>query len=275
MYFLILLWGHERRQAAALKFFLFTQAGGLAMLAAILALYFLHGRSTGQYTFDALKLVGHGPGPRRRALDPAGLRRRLRRQAARRAPAPLAARRPHPGAHRRQRAPGRPAAEDRGLRPAALRAAPVPLRGAQLAPVLLVLAVAGILYGALHGRGAERPEAPGGLHQHQPHGLRAAGHRPAQPGGPAGGGRGDAGPRPGHGGAVHPGRVDPGPAAHPGPRAHGRVLGAGAPPGPGPAVLLHGLPGAPGPGQLRRGVPQPPGRLAAPACRWPCLAPAG
>jgi NADH-quinone oxidoreductase subunit M len=58
MYFLILLWGHERRQAAALKFFVFTQAGGLAMLAAILALYFLHGQATGQHTFDALKLAG-------------------------------------------------------------------------------------------------------------------------------------------------------------------------------------------------------------------------
>ncbi len=52
MYFLIALWGHERRRYAAMKFFLFTQLGGLAMLASILALFFIHGRMTGTYTFD-------------------------------------------------------------------------------------------------------------------------------------------------------------------------------------------------------------------------------
>jgi NADH-quinone oxidoreductase subunit M len=58
MYFLIALWGHERRRYAAMKFFLFTQLSGLAMLAAILALFFLHGSQTGIYTFDYLKLLG-------------------------------------------------------------------------------------------------------------------------------------------------------------------------------------------------------------------------
>lgn len=58
MYFLIALWGHERRRYAAVKFFLFTQLGGLAMLAAILALFFLHGRMTGDYTFQLRQLVG-------------------------------------------------------------------------------------------------------------------------------------------------------------------------------------------------------------------------
>ena len=38
MYFLIALWGHERRVYAAVKFFIFTQVGGLLMLVAILAL---------------------------------------------------------------------------------------------------------------------------------------------------------------------------------------------------------------------------------------------
>jgi NADH-quinone oxidoreductase subunit M len=52
MYFLINVWGHERRHYAAVKFFIFTQLGGLLMLLAILGLYFVHGRSTGQYTFD-------------------------------------------------------------------------------------------------------------------------------------------------------------------------------------------------------------------------------
>jgi NADH-quinone oxidoreductase subunit M len=52
MYFLINIWGHENRVYASLKFFLFTQAGGLLMLLSILALYFIHGRDTGVYSFD-------------------------------------------------------------------------------------------------------------------------------------------------------------------------------------------------------------------------------
>ena len=58
MYFLIGIWGHEKRIAASFKFFLYTQASGLLMFIAILALYFIHGRSTGVYTFDYLQLLG-------------------------------------------------------------------------------------------------------------------------------------------------------------------------------------------------------------------------
>jgi NADH-quinone oxidoreductase subunit M len=58
MYFLINIWGHENRVYASLKFFIFTQAGGLLMLLSILGLYFIHGRSTGVYTFDYLQLLG-------------------------------------------------------------------------------------------------------------------------------------------------------------------------------------------------------------------------
>jgi NADH-quinone oxidoreductase subunit M len=58
MYFLIAIWGHEDRIRASWKFFLFTQAGGLLMLLSILALYFLHGRETGIYTFDYELLLG-------------------------------------------------------------------------------------------------------------------------------------------------------------------------------------------------------------------------
>jgi NADH-quinone oxidoreductase subunit M len=57
MYFLITIWGHENRAPAAIKFFLFTQAGSLPMFVAILALYFIHGRSTGVYTFDYQQLL--------------------------------------------------------------------------------------------------------------------------------------------------------------------------------------------------------------------------
>jgi len=58
MYFLIGVWGHERRIYAAVKFFIFTLAGGLLMLVSILALYFTHGASTGIYTFDYTELLG-------------------------------------------------------------------------------------------------------------------------------------------------------------------------------------------------------------------------
>jgi NADH-quinone oxidoreductase subunit M len=61
--FLIGIWGHENRVYAAVKFFLFTQAGGLAMLASILALYFAHGRASGVYTFDYAALLATPLGP--------------------------------------------------------------------------------------------------------------------------------------------------------------------------------------------------------------------
>jgi len=53
MVFIIGIWGSERRLYSAIKFFLFTFAGSLFMLLGILALYFYHGRYTGQYTFNA------------------------------------------------------------------------------------------------------------------------------------------------------------------------------------------------------------------------------
>ena len=57
MYFIIAIWGHENRVYASYKFFLFTQASGLLMLVAILGLYFIHGRATGNYTFDYTQLL--------------------------------------------------------------------------------------------------------------------------------------------------------------------------------------------------------------------------
>ena len=58
MYFLIGIWGHENRTKASYKFFLYTQASGLLMFISILALYFVHGDSTGIYTFDYNQLLG-------------------------------------------------------------------------------------------------------------------------------------------------------------------------------------------------------------------------
>jgi NADH-quinone oxidoreductase subunit M len=58
MYFLIAIWGDFNRRYAAYKFFIFTQTGGLLMLLAILALYFIHGeQSGGHYTFDYFALL--------------------------------------------------------------------------------------------------------------------------------------------------------------------------------------------------------------------------
>lgn len=58
MYFLIGIWGHENRTKASYKFFLYTQASGLLMFISILAIYFVHGDSTGIYTFDYNQLLG-------------------------------------------------------------------------------------------------------------------------------------------------------------------------------------------------------------------------
>jgi NADH-quinone oxidoreductase subunit M len=64
MYFLINIWGHENRIYAAYKFFIYTQASGLLMFLSILALYFIHGRAGGAYTFDYDQLLGTSmPGP--------------------------------------------------------------------------------------------------------------------------------------------------------------------------------------------------------------------
>ncbi|HEX7073057.1 MAG TPA: NADH-quinone oxidoreductase subunit M [Hyphomicrobiaceae bacterium] len=58
MYFLIAIWGHERRVYAAIKFFLFTQGSGLLMFVAILALVFINHQQTGATTFDYFALSG-------------------------------------------------------------------------------------------------------------------------------------------------------------------------------------------------------------------------
>jgi len=52
MYFIIGIWGGERRLYAAIKFFLYTFVGSLLMLVAILVLYTVVGRETGTYSFD-------------------------------------------------------------------------------------------------------------------------------------------------------------------------------------------------------------------------------
>jgi NADH-quinone oxidoreductase subunit M len=63
MFFLIGIWGHGRRLYAAVKFFLFTLAGSLLMLLAILGLYLQHADQSGAATFalDALRQTQLSP----------------------------------------------------------------------------------------------------------------------------------------------------------------------------------------------------------------------
>ena len=57
MYLLIGIWGDPRRRIyAAIKFFLFTMAGSVLMLVAILILYFINLKATGKPSFDVLEL---------------------------------------------------------------------------------------------------------------------------------------------------------------------------------------------------------------------------
>ncbi|UCF78812.1 MAG: NADH-quinone oxidoreductase subunit M [Candidatus Eiseniibacteriota bacterium] len=57
MYFLIGIWGGPNREYAAIKFFLYTLLGSVAMLLAILAMYF----STTPHTFDIVELARTHP----------------------------------------------------------------------------------------------------------------------------------------------------------------------------------------------------------------------
>ncbi|HEY8535756.1 MAG TPA: NADH-quinone oxidoreductase subunit M, partial [Vicinamibacterales bacterium] len=57
MYFLIGVWGYDRRIYAAVKFILYTMAGSVLMLVAILGLAYLHQQATGEYSFDYVRLL--------------------------------------------------------------------------------------------------------------------------------------------------------------------------------------------------------------------------
>lgn len=57
MYFLIALWGHGNARRSALKFFLYTLAGSLFMLLAIVALYL----RTSPRTFDMARIIAQHP----------------------------------------------------------------------------------------------------------------------------------------------------------------------------------------------------------------------
>jgi len=68
MYFIIGIWGGGRRVYAAVKFFLFTMAGSLLMLVAIVALVGLNWRAGGALTFDLTRISTRGLAPGAEAL---------------------------------------------------------------------------------------------------------------------------------------------------------------------------------------------------------------
>src|SRR5712692_4676536 len=61
MYLLIGIWGGPRKLYAAIKFFLYTLVGSVAMLLGILYLYFHHYKLTGVYTFALTALYDTAP----------------------------------------------------------------------------------------------------------------------------------------------------------------------------------------------------------------------
>ena len=57
MYFIIAIWGHENKNYAAMKFFIFTQVTGMLMLISILALAYFHYVQFGWFSFDYVDLL--------------------------------------------------------------------------------------------------------------------------------------------------------------------------------------------------------------------------
>ena len=151
MYLIIGIWGGQRRLYASIKFVIYTMVGSLLMLVAIFYVY-VAGTTPSLGALHDRPRAAH----RRVALPHnaqvwcfARVRARVRDQGAA-VPAPhLVARRARRGADGGLGDPGRRAAEVRHLRLPALRDAAVPAGAAVWAPTLAILAVIGIIYGAL------------------------------------------------------------------------------------------------------------------------------
>ena len=130
MYFIIGIWGGANRLYAAIKFFIYTMAGSLLMLVAIVVLVW---KVPGGHRHAVVRLRAPA-GSNAGAAGAAGalalrrLRPRLRDQGADLPVPHLAARRPRRGADRGQRAAGRRHAQDRHLRLPPLRGAVLPRR---------------------------------------------------------------------------------------------------------------------------------------------------
>ena len=64
MYFIIAIWGHENKNYAAMKFFLFTQVTGMLMLISILVLAYFHYVQFGVFSFNYHDLLNVSTGGR-------------------------------------------------------------------------------------------------------------------------------------------------------------------------------------------------------------------
>jgi NADH-quinone oxidoreductase subunit M len=149
MYFLIGIWGHERRIYAAVKFFLYTFAGSVLMLTAIIYVY----NHAGTFDYpDILSQLASG----RLAFNPLaadaavpGVLRRVRREGSDIPAAHLVAGRARGSAHGRLGDAGVRDAEDGHLRPGRFCLPMFPSAGAPAPRGSPVLAIIGIVYGAL------------------------------------------------------------------------------------------------------------------------------
>ena len=273
MYFLIALWGHERRVYAAVKFFIFTQASGLLMLLAILALYFIHGRQTGVYTFDFTQLLGTRLASSTAMLLMLGFFAAF----AVKLPAfPL-----HtwlPDAHTEAPTAGTVILAGVLLKIGAygMIRFMVPLfpdAVADFRTVGMVLAVIGIIYGAIMAYAQTDLKRLVAYTSVSHMGFVLLGIFAWNDPGAAGRGAAARLPRPLHGRPLHPGRRPAGPHPHPRHGQDGRPLVGGAEDGRRRHVLRHGLARPARPGQLRGRVPDPRRHLAGRASGRRCSAP--
>ena len=176
MYFLIGIWGYERRVYAAVKFILYTMGGSVLMLLAILGLAYLHSTVTGSYSFDLTRMYQLQIPAEPAVLVLPGVCALVRDQGAAVSVSHVAARRARRGADRRLGAAGRRAAEDGHLRAGPLRVSAVSARG------IVLRALSGGARGHRHhlrrarGDGPAGHEEARGLFERQPSRVRRAGH---------------------------------------------------------------------------------------------------
>ena len=136
MYFLIGIWGYDQRIYAAVKFMLYTMAGSVLMLVAILGLALPAQRRDRQLQLrPAASSTRCDIAPRTQFWFFLAFARGVCDQGAAVSVPHLAARRARRGADRRLGHPGRRAAEDGHLRLRALRVPAVPAGGGRLRAV--------------------------------------------------------------------------------------------------------------------------------------------
>ena len=230
MYFMIGVWGGEQRQYASIKFFLFTLFGSALMLLSFLALFF----KTGAETFSIVALpdlvAASGISSGVAALIFAGM---FMGFAIKVPMFPF-----HtwlPDAHTQAPTVGSVILAAILLKLGTygfIRVAiPIlPDAAEDWAPWIGLLAVIGIIYGALVLPGPDRHEAPHRLLLGVAHGLRDARHRHADALRAERGGLRHGGPRPHHRHPVLRGRLGEGALPHPRDPAHGRHAEADPPP---------------------------------------------